>query len=657
MVAIIKKTPRSERNRIAHLIRKEQRKIEHLASMRSKFIRGEMSLFDRDGKQIKKQGTYSADLDLGVQLSPAKKELRKQKHLENLTPLLPLLFNLNGRPYKLTDHFPFEPFYHTRLCRNMVWKTGRQVAKSTNQASSGVLTSNLIPYFNTLFVTPLFEMIRRFSSNYVRPFIDLSPIKGLLIDSSCNNSVFQRSFRNQSTLYFSFAFLDADRTRGLNCAKVAYDEVQDLDPSFIPIIRETMSASDWGLSQFTGTPKTLENTLEVLWMDSSQAEWCVRCDACNHWNIATIGEDLDGMLGPTFVDREISERHPAVVCSKCQRPINPRSGFWLHARPELRFDFSGYHVPQLIMPMHYNNSEKWSIMQGKRQGFGNTSQPVFYNEVCGESFDTGAKLLTVTDLRKAACLHENTIEEAVKHIGDYTQRIVAVDWGGGGADETSFTAVAVLGWLPDGKIDVIYGWRSLTPNNPVLEAQLVLDIMKRFLATHMVHDFAGAGAIRETIITQAGLPENRSIPVAYARVTVGPMIKYVPLNENTGKRSHHVVDKTRSLQFTCELIKHKHIRFFAFDYKNPDNKGLLYDFLALIEDRVDSRMGQELCTIIRNKKAGPDDFAHAVNIGVCSLCHANEHWPDIALMTQTEVHPDVLHKIDTLGETFFEGYT
>jgi len=73
-------------------------------------------------------------------------------------------------------------------------------------------------------------------------------------------------------MLFSFAFLNPDRVRGVSADRVGIDEIQDLDITFLPIIRECMSASDLAIRQFTGTPKTLDNTLESLWQESSQAE-------------------------------------------------------------------------------------------------------------------------------------------------------------------------------------------------------------------------------------------------------------------------------------------------------------------------------------------------------------------------------------------------
>ena len=185
-----------------------------------------------DVNQLKQEALQSIDRLAAQTAETDSDALRLQKAsrllinngLHNLGPLLPMLLNLKGHPYTLEDHFPFEPFFNTYMAQNIVLKCGRQVSKSTSLAAQGVVTAGTIPFFNTLYVTPLYEMIRRFSNNYVRGFIDQSPVKNLWCSSSTSSNVLQRSFTNNSNMFFSFAFLDADRTRGLNCDKIGFDE-------------------------------------------------------------------------------------------------------------------------------------------------------------------------------------------------------------------------------------------------------------------------------------------------------------------------------------------------------------------------------------------------------------------------------------------------
>jgi len=592
---------------------------------------------------------------------PIIQRLKIAQHIMNksgnttLKPLLPLLLSIKGKPYHLHDHFPFAPFFRTRMPKMTLLKTGRQVSKSTSLASQGVLFSNCIPHFSTLYITPLFEMIRRFSQNYVAPFIETSPVGKLFSGQSTVNNVLQRTFKNRSQMIFSFAYLDAERTRGISADKNVIDEVQDLDITFLPIIHETISASQaWGLIQYAGTPKTMDNTIERLWIDSSMAEWMIQCPrgGCGHWNIPALEYDLLKMIGP--VHDNISNKCPGIVCAKCQKPVNPRppyqggTGRWVHRHQDRRWSFAGYHVPQIIMPMHYTDQEKWQTLIDKRDGRGNTPIHVFYNEVCGESWDSGSKLVTVTDLRKAACLSwECRVDSARDHIDGYLHRFCAVDWGGGGVNKgksdlalQSYTSIAVCGLRPDGRVDVIYGFRSLHPHNHVREAKIIMGIMSTFRCSHLVHDYTGAGTVRETVIRQAGLNLNNVLPVAYTGSAKGSLVSFKPATDDH-PRHHYTMDRNRALNYCCQFIKSGVLRFFQYDYRGSSDVGLMHDFLNLIEDKKESGGGRDSYKILRDP-SGPDDFAQAVTMGTMMLFQIRGQWPDLSAYEDIQISEDVV---------------
>lgn len=590
-----------------------------------------------------------------IQRLKAAQYIMSQSGNMTLKPILPLLLSIRGKPYHLHDHFPFAPFFRTRMPRMTLLKTGRQVSKSTSLAAQGVLFSNCIPYFSTLFITPLFEMIRRFSQNYVAPFIETSPVGKLFSGQSTINNVLQRSFKNRSQMIFSFAYLDAERTRGISADKNVIDEIQDMDISFLPIIHETISASrDWGLIQYAGTPKTLDNTIERLWTDSSMAEWMIKCPhgGCGHWNIPALEFDLMKMIGPPHDD--ISDFRPGVICAKCTKPINPRppyqggTGRWVHRFPDKRWQFAGYHVPQIVMPMHYADPEKWQKLVDKMHGKGNTPIHVFYNEVCGESWDSGSKLVTVTDLKKAACLPwERKVDQARDHIGGYLHMFCSVDWGGGGVSKgksdlalQSYTSIAVMGLRPDGKIDVIYGYRSMNPHDHIREAKVIMGIMSTFKCSHLVHDYTGAGTVRETVLRQAGLSLNNILPVAYTGPAKGGLVQFKAATDNH-PRAHYQMDRNRAINYTCQFIKSQVIRFFQYDYHGSEEIGLLHDFLNLIEDKGESGSGRDPYKILRDP-AGPDDFAQAVTMGTMMLFQMHGRWPDLSNYEDVQINDDVM---------------
>lgn len=557
-------------------------------------------------------------------------QLAASKGFPSLEPLLPLVLNLNGRPYKLGDHFCFSPLFRLLMPKNLVLKTGRQVSKSTSLSSHGVVISNCIPFFKTLYVTPLYEQIRRFSNNYVRRFIDESPVKALWTGTDTENNVLQRSFKNKSVMLFSFALLDADRVRGVSTDQVCLDEIQDLDPDHIPIIQETMSYSRYALTRMAGTPKSLDNPLEGAYRRSSAGEWFIPCHSCRHWNIPSLEHDLDKMIGPYNI--HISEKYPGTVCAKCQKPISPRHGRWVHRHPDRRWQFSGYHVPQLLLPLHFADPEKWSTLLMKREGWGNMTQAQFYNEVMGESIDAGQKLISETELRKACVLpwknKKEPMPECFENLDEYKHRLLAIDWGGGGETGISFTVLAVMGFRHNGTIDVIWAKKLLIGGDHMAEARECIKYSNMFRCDFMAHDYTGAGTVRETVMVQAGANLDRIMAMRLVRSASQDFIMYkapTPFNH----RAHYSLDKTRSLLYTCQAIKLNQVRFFEYDWESLEQPGLIADFLALTENKTESSSGGDIYTITRNTLLS-DDFAQAVNIGTAALWHINDAVPNFA---------------------------
>jgi len=558
--------------------------------------------------------------------SPAIEQLAKlyaSGELGSFVHVLPLL-SLKGEPYTLIDHAPFEPLFSLRIPRRMYYKCGRQVAKTTGMAAQAVLQTGTQSHFSMLFVAPRYEQIRRVSSNYVKPFIEDSLIYNLLQNRSVDNSVLQKTFLNGSRMYFSFAFLDADRIRGLSVDAINYDEIQDIDIDFVPVIREAMSASTYMIERFFGTPKTLDNTLQALWDESSQAEWLIKC-GCGHDNIPAQDYDLLKMIGPC-----------GPICARCGKALDAREGRWVHAIPEQRSEDAGYHIPQIVLPMHYEDptrpgqkptepSDKWIQLLHKRDGRGGYSTAKFLNEVLGEACDIGQKLISLSDVRQASVLNKNEWRAALDRIGEYSVRAIGVDWGGGGAEGISTTTIVAVGLnMRTGKTECFYAERLNMAFDTILESQRCLAIFKAFQAHIFCHDYGGAGAIREAMLLQAGLPLEMVIPFMYVRASHKKMIE---LQKPTGfrQRTYFTLDKARSLVLMAQCLRSKQILLPEFQ----SSESITRDLLALIEERMEARGRADIFLVTRSSSQ-TDDFAHALNYACMGLWHSQNRYPDLS---------------------------
>lgn len=545
-------------------------------------------------------------------LMPTIKFLYEDLKLPTLIPLSSILLSLNNEPYDISKQFyPMEPLLATRIPRRTLLKTGRQVAKTTTYAARICLRAAALNNYAILTVAPRADQIRRLSSNYVRPFLETSPLRGMLQDTRCDKSVMQKTLRNQSKLYFSFAFLDCDRTRGYATSELGVDEAQDMDFDFIPIISQCMKASPHGsIITFAGTPKTFSNTMENLWSDSSQAEWIIPC-SCGHKNIPSVQHDLLKMI-----------QNDGLSCGKCGKLVNSRAGWWEHAYADRVGLFSGFHIPQVIMPMHWESPSKWRELIRERN---TSSKAVFYNEILGESCDVGSHLLTRQQLRSACVLPwKNEVAEAAAQRSRYNQVVMGVDWGGYGEDHTSFTTVSIVARVGGGKHHCLYGERFHSLVEHYQEIVRIIELFRIFGCHLIAHDYGGSGDLREVMLLQSkAVSSEQVIPIHYVSASTKDLM--VPKSPPDSWRVYYSTDKTRALGITLAMIKAGLYRFP--DYES--SMGLFDDWLHLIEEKTEISKRADI-RLIRRMPKKSDDFAHACTFASCALFHSTGEYPDLA---------------------------
>jgi len=520
------------------------------------------------------------------------------------------ILRLNGRPFTLAKHKFFEPLFYPNLPDRTLLVCARQVGKSTHIAAQGVLQAAAINKFKILYMAPQFEQIRRFSHQYIRQFVHESYIKDTLMDKSCVDSVMQKSFRNGSELWFSFAKLSVDRIRGLSVDGIRMDEIQDLNPEFLDIIRECMSASERRSEMYAGTSKTIDNVIEQLRLQSSQAEWFMKCEACNHWNIPTIEGSGPGL---TVMDMM---RPEGFCCAKCHRLLEPEKGFWIHKYAERAKIFPSYHVPQVIAPVHYGNPKNWKSLLLKREL---SSPATFINEVLGEACDEGQRLVSLTELKDVCILKPNSKDNGVD-APKYADRVLGVDWGGKGSRFQSMTAAAVACYRPvEQKIDIVFGHVFQAMTDSVIETKEIIDIANTFQCTAIAHDVAVAGEVRLSIMRSIGVPDSRLINCRYAASgSIKSILQFVPPTD-VNPTSYYNLDKSKVIAAVCLAIKNKNIRFPQFDsLLDAAGENMMNHFLAVYEESSESMFGTER-RFIRRNPGMPDDFLHAVAFAVISL--------------------------------------
>ena len=548
----------------------------------------------------------------------------------SLAPVLPLMFQLRGKPYSLKwSHFMFEPMFRVvGMPRRMMLLCGRQVSKSTSMAASQIGRAAVMPNYNILTVMPLYEQVRKFSNNYVRPFIITSGMRHRLVSDLGTDSVLQRAIgptSHNSNLFYSYSSGDPSRVRGVAADEVDNDEIQDLDHADLPVIEQCMGASPYKVVRYTGTPKTFDNTAHILWEDSSQARWHIPCH-CGKINRAAVDGDLLQMIGDNSERPDGTKR--TLICARCGDALNSRIGWYEHDFPERQLIFPGYHAPQPILPMHYESPKDWSVLLETRD-----TKPAyaFHNEVLGESYDAGSKIITQEELVRAC--QTTPCEPKDIEPNQYTAMTTGIDWGGRGKEKTSDTddfisntAMAVGGMRPDGVIEI--PWLHKVPYVVDIshESKMACNVAAQSRSDFIALDYGGQGNVQQAQVVGWGWPEERIIPFTYSVMApTRPIVWYNP-PASRGARSSYTLDKPRSILLLAELLKRGLVLLPNSERYIKDH---LRDFLNIYEESLDNPSGSPR-RLVKRISRRTDDIVHAVNFVVISLYHYTQSWPALA---------------------------
>jgi hypothetical protein len=522
-------------------------------------------------------------------------------------------------------------FFSTRTPQMLTARAARQIGKSRSLAARLLLRSASFPGYKSLVVLPLQEQSDRLSDQVFRPMIEDSPIRVKLQDDlrAAPGSIRRRAFSNRSIINFGYAYLTAERLRGVDSRELDIDEAQDVNPQHMPVIRECQSSFTEPVTLMTGTSKTLDTLLNSSWNKSSQAVWHTRC-GCGYDNRAIVEDgDLLAMLGPYRDD--ISEKAPGTVCARCQRPINPRTGRWVHRCPERAHVNAGYNLPQVIFPFHYAHPQKWADVLAKRDSrAAGYNQARFYNEVLGEPYEFATRLLSTTEIKKACRDFVNTLEAAVRRAQGHAYELIVlgVDWGGGGVDGGSQTRVAAAGFAADGGVDVFYGATMPFGLDAVDEANEVFKIAAALRVGYIAHDFNGAGSAREAVLTHMDWPIENIAPMVYAEIPGAKTVRYVPATGARYRGFYHL-GKARSLQFVAAAVRRGLVRFYEYDHRGDDDPGLLHDFNNYVEHRITSPTGRSVYQVRAVNDTATTDFADAANMAISFTWESMQAWPSL----------------------------
>lgn len=493
--------------------------------------------------------------------------------------------------------------YDTPSIRTLL-KCGRQVEKSTLLGNKLLSYSCINSAMNCLYVSPTNLQTKTFSNDRLREPIETSPYLKSWTTSKLVDSISLKKFINRSQITLRYAFLNADRCRGIPADIICLDEVQDLLTDNIGVIEQCASHSvlniggkihKGGIFMYSGTPKSLDNTLEFYWQNqSTQNEWAVPCHrhaiqtggavSSVYWNI--LDEDNIGLEG--------------VVCDRCHQPIDVADPMaqWVSLNPSIlksatiKTPFEGFRIPQLMVPWISHNA----ILQNQAT----YSRATFYNEVLGLSYDSGTRPLTQQDIidncDSRLLLTPEYQNSLVKYLGSAFPVYAGIDWGAG--TEHSYTAIALGAYMGDGRFTVFYVHRFEGRElEPTVQMDEISRLMNKFRVQLAGCDYGGGHWPNDELTRRFGF--QRVPRYQYSQHNATKVVWRPGLN-------HFLVHRTEVMSDIFNAIKRRNV--FRFPNWEQFQTPYAQDMLSIFSE-YNEQIRQN---VYKKSPNNTDDTFHAI---------------------------------------------
>lgn len=507
--------------------------------------------------------------------------------------LVESVFYLKGKPFSFEKREMMRDLFDMDY-PSTVLMMGRQVGKSTTVAYDILSDCMIKPWFNTLYVAPRQDQVSVFSGEKLAPAIRYSPVfKQLMVEPNRAQNVFDKDFANNSKIYLRASFLSADAIRGITADKTVIDESQDIIYKNVGIIEQCLSGSDYQFKLYSGTPKTNNNTLALLFNKSTKNEYLIKCPCCGDYNIIGIEN-----IGPEFLQ-----------CKKCKKRLGPPfDGTWVATNPTAKT--VGFRLPQVLSP-----TVIWDNVLAAKEDY-----PLyqFMNEVLATPYDSGHNPVTETDLM-AACDPEK--KNALLPAGhrESGTLVLGVDWGHGDLSlaskrrnlPTGYT-VATLGLLKaNGTFDIKWMKKYKgEESDPMFQIQEIAYLAK-MQKVAMVGADHGDGFFHN--IELRNRLNNINLIEYSASGNVKEKIKWDPEVDSNRITFH----RTRCMSEMFHLIKKKKIIFFNWD----DFFQFASDFLTIFVDQTSSSTRHSMFY----NHVTPDDSFHSMMIAYQTAIFFNQY--------------------------------
>lgn len=513
--------------------------------------------------------------------------------------------------------FTFEGRRHMRRPYNTNAKRillccGRQVEKSTLLGNIILTYTCTIPAYKTLYVSPSATQTKTFSADRIKEPIETSPVLSAFTTRALSMNILEKQFVNRAKITLRYAFLNADRTRGIPAWLLALDELQDILADNVPVIEQCTSHAPerWKRYIYAGTPKGLDNPLEYYRSGTSkdgrpmstQGEWVVPCDRHGgdtgmYWNV--LGEKNIGRKG--------------LICEKCGGPIDPMGEKAQWAQMVADGIFESYRIPQLMVP--------WRSWEEILLDYGRYPRDKFYNEVLGISYDSGTRPLTMGQVQECCnpeiTMHPGVMESKRLHLIGNHAVFAGIDYG---TAENSYTVMS-LGYYEGLKFRIFWIHRFTGEDaDPDIQMAKIIKVIKAYNCKVVGADYGGGFNNNNTLVRAIGpqrLQKFQYVARVQKKLAYNPQLK------------RWIVHRTEVMSDVFGAIKRKQLEFPRWEeFREP----YAQDMVNIVSEYNNTlRMLQ-----YGHRPDRPDDSFHSILY--CFLASMFEHPRPDVITPQKEVN-------------------
>jgi hypothetical protein len=497
------------------------------------------------------------------------------------------MYMLEGKPFRLTTGRNYlKPIYNVDMPQVLLM-TGRQVEKSTTVCIKIANNVLLKGFSRSLYVAPMNEQVKTFSRGRLDKLFRYSQkdlVKKRYIRSELTNQVFHKEFTNGAEIYLRNCFEEGDNIRGLSADDIFIDEIQDILVDALPVIRETQTRSKNPHLFFTGTPKSLSNTIQQQWEKSSQAEWVVVCPHCKTHQILGV---------PNVTPKGFICRAPK--CKKDLPDIARAMGRWEHKNQTATM--KGYRITQMMVP-DINPAAVFEKIE-------TYPKDKLYNEVLGRSYEKADKPFNQMLLNE---ITNADIPLSPNKQGEFLNQAtyMGIDWGEGeknGKQGTGYTVLVIGAFNQNNVFQILQAKRFERGDelDPDYQIKYILNMMEALRVHVCVADY-GAG-VKENMRLRKILKE-RFFQCQY----VGRQTERINFEEMDFK---YKIPRSYWLTQFVEFVQQRNL---LIPGKNSADvvKWMHENFLSIYSEYRQSRSGISEELYYGHSETEPDDAVHAV---------------------------------------------